>query len=189
VKALSIVMGATAMCLIASEAPATQSDLAKFCVANSGGRTVVRYIVGSQRCLTTEKTIFLDRPGYSPRDFAGVAPDEVNECKLLDTYVDAQGNEIDLCVGVVDIVLEDGAEPFEACSVWLEGAEDYLVANEPEFTDVYTEPGSAVARELTYFHPVDGYTIEVDIELLIWPEEGNWTAVGRATNAPLTSRD
>ena len=193
------------VCLAAPPAAeAVQSDLVKVCVENIGRQTVVRYIVGTQRCTKGRKTLFLDRPGYSPRDFAGRASDELDECTVLDSFVDSQGNEIDLCVGVLEVGPPD--DTVLQCAIWLDGAAEYLVASDdnepagflatPEGNNIFAftqqaTPGAhgAVALDITFFHPADGYIIQVDLDFLIWPIDGDCVAVGRASNASLEARD
>lgn len=192
-------------CLMAPPAAeATQSDLARVCVDGSGRQTPVRYIAGRQTCTLGRKTLLLDRPGYGARDFAGRASDEVDACTRLDAFVDSQGNRIDLCVGFLEA--GPAGDTVLQCAVWLDGAEEYLVASDdnepagflatPEGNNVFAftqqaTPGAhgAVALDITFFHPEDGYIIQVDLDFLVWPTDGDCVAVGRSSKASLAARD
>jgi hypothetical protein len=198
-------MAGLLVCLAAAPtAEAVQSDLVKVCVDSAGRQTAVRYIAGRQVCTNGRKTLFLDRPGYSPRDFAARASDEIDECTEADSFVDSRENEITLCVGILEVGPPD--DTVLQCAIWLDGADEYLVASNslepagflatPEGNNIFASvqqatPGAhgGAARDITFFHPDDGYVIEVDLEFLIWPSEGACVAVGRASNAPLSSRD
>jgi hypothetical protein len=196
---------ALALCVsVPDYAAATQSDLLKFCIDERGRKTPVRYIAGRQTCGSLE-TIFIDRPDYSPRDFATRASDEVDECTEADFFLDSHENEITLCVGLLEIVPPD-SPPFLQCSIWLDGADEYLVMSNgtepagflatPEGNNIFAftqqaTPGAhgGAARDITFFHPDGGYIIEVDLEFLIWPIDGDCVAVDRASNATLEARD
>ena len=131
-KWLSMIASSMAL-LLATEVEAVQSDLVKVCVDNKGRKTPVRYIAGRQTCGNL-KTLSLDRPAYGVADFSGTASDELDECTVLDG---AFPDDIALCLGLQEIGPE--GEQVEVCSVWLDGANEYLVASDG------TEPAGFLA--------------------------------------------
>jgi hypothetical protein len=181
----------------AADAADTQSDLVKVCV-DAAGRPV-RIITGTQTC-GSRRTILLDRPGYSPRDFAGSPEGEIDECTVLDIFPGG----IALCVGYQEI--GPVGQEIEVCSTWLEGPTLHVASNDgfgdtgflftPEGANIFASVRQAIAnssgrgattREITFFRD-DGYVYEIDLTLLIWPPDGECVAIGRASNASVSVR-
>ena len=183
---------AALMLTVPADAEAVQSDLVTVCVDARGNKTPVRYVAGQQTCGRLN-TLFLDQPGHNPRDFSGSPGGAIDECTVLTIFPE----DIALCVGYQQI--GPAGQEIVVCSTWLEGPTLHVASNDgfgdtgflftPEGSNIFASvqqaiPNSsgrgATTREITFFRP-DGYVYEIDLNLLIWPENGECVAIGRAS--------